>query len=223
MDPLVIHIHDRRAALAERLDLMGHAAAALGLIAAAADALPARTTAAAALVAVEIAAAAALAFAIRRELRARDQERPARISLLNLLASAVLLVQWYVELRAGGKGFSPDLLGAITAAVLAFLHPLIQRRRKERRALRIDAAGITVQLGRFRRFSAAWTDLRAVDAAPHALRFVTADGRERKVRLRMMTNGAEVAEAVASAAERMGVGRIHANPPLPERVGRPQA
>ena len=166
--------------------------------------LPARP----ALGVVELGVAAALVYAIRRELKAGDREKPAGISWLNLAAAAVLLVEWYVERRAGGKLFSPELLSAFTAGALAVLHPVIQRRRRDRRVLRIDDAGITIQTSRFRRFSAAWSELRAVDAAPDALRFVSAGGRERRVRLRMIINRAEVVDAVAAAAGRMGVARI---------------
>src|SRR5688500_14319440 len=147
MDPLIIPLDDRRVRMAERLDLVGHGAAALGLISAAMDGLPARTAGGTALVAVELAAAAALGLAIRRELRTRDEEGAAGIGWLNLAAAAVLLVQWYVELRGGGKWFSPELLGGIVAGALAFLHPVIQRRRRARRALRIDDAGITLSFG----------------------------------------------------------------------------
>jgi hypothetical protein len=215
MEPLVILLHDRRVAAAERLDLLGHGAAAAGLASAAFGALPARTPGGAALAAVEIAAALGLALAIRRELRARDEERPARVSWLNLAAAAVLGIQWYVERRAGGKLFSPELLSALVTAGLAFLHPLVQRRRRERRALRMDGAGISIQIGRLRRFTAAWSDLRAVDAAPAELRFVRADGREHRVSLRAITNRDEVAAAVATAAERMGIRRIETTAPPP--------
>lgn len=206
MDPLTIPLQDRRVRIAERLDLVGHGAAVVGLASAALGGLPARTAGGTALVAVELAAAAALAVAIRRELRARDDAAPAGISWLNLGAAAVLLVQWYVELRAGGKWFSPELLSGVVTGGLAFMHPVIQRRRQSRRMLRIDDAGITLQLGRFRRVSAAWSDLRALEATPDALRFVTADGREERASLRMIVNRAEVVAAVASASARHGVG-----------------
>jgi hypothetical protein len=208
MDPLIIPLDDRRVRTAERLDLVGHGAAALGLISAAMDGLPARTGGATALVAVELAAAAALVIAIRRELRTRDEDGAAGISWLNLVAAAVLLVQWYVELRGGGKWFSPELLGGIVAGALALLHPVIQRRRRARRALRIDDAGITLSFGRFRRFSAPWSHLRTANVDADGLHFVTTDGVEQRVSLRMIRNAAEVADAVRAAAERSGVGRI---------------
>jgi hypothetical protein len=214
METLVLPIHDRRVRLAERLDLVGHGTAALGLFAAAAGALPARTTGAALLVGVEVAAGAALAFAIRHELRARGDGGSARVSVLNLAAAAVLLVQWYVERRAGGKLFSPELLSAVTAAALAFLHPVIQRRRAARRALRVDDAGIDLRTGRLRRFRASWSELRSVDARPDALRFVRTDGSEHVVSLRMIDNAAEVAEAVARAARRIGGDRAPSAVPL---------
>lgn len=207
MDPLLIPLDDHRARLADRMDLVGHGTAALGLLSAAMGGLPARTASGAALVAVELAAAAALAFAILRELRPRDKAGLPRISWLNLLAAAVLLTQWYVELRGGGKAFSPVLVSGIVAGGLAFLHPVIQRRRQSRRMLRIDDTGITLALGPFRRISLAWGDLRAVDAAPAALHLFTADGREQRVRLRMLRNRDEVAGAVMEAAERRGIGR----------------
>ncbi len=203
MEPVIIPLQDRRVALANRMDLVGHGAAALGLITAAMDSLAARPV----LGPVELAAAAVLVLAIRRELTAGEPEKPARISLLNLAAAAVLLLEWGIERRAGGKLFSPELLSAIVAAGLAFLHPVIQRRRRERRSVTLDDAGITIRTSRFRRFFAAWADLRAVDAEPDALRFVTADGRARHVGLRMIANRAEVADAVAAAAARRGVGR----------------
>jgi hypothetical protein len=206
MDPLIIPLDDRHVRVAERLDLVGHAAAALGLASAAMAALPARSAGAAALVAVELAAAAALVLAIRRELRTRDDAAPAGIGWLNLAAAVVLLVQWYVERSAGGKLVSPELLGGVVAGALAFLHPVIQRRRQSRRLLRIDDAGITLRRGRLRRFHAPWSDLRAVDVAPDALRFVMAGGREQRVSLRMLGNRDAVAEAVVVAAERRGVG-----------------
>lgn len=207
MDPLIIPLDDRRARLAERMDLVGHGTAALGLLSAATGGLPARTEGGTALVAVQFAAAAALAVAIVRELRSRDEAELPRISWLNLIAAAVLLAPWYLELRDGGKAFSPALVSGIVAGGLAFLHPVIQRRRRSRYVMRIDDAGITLAWGRFRRISAAWGDLRAVDATPGALRLVMADGRERRVSLRMLANRDEVAAAVASAAERKGLGR----------------
>ncbi|HST60151.1 MAG TPA: hypothetical protein VLK84_15705 [Longimicrobium sp.] len=208
MDPLIIPLDDRRARLAERMDLVGHGTAALGLLSAAMGGLPARTEGATALVAVQLAAAAALAVAIVRELRSRDKAELPRISWLNLIAAAVLLFPWYMELRGGGKAFSPALVSGIVAGGLAFLHPVIQRRRRSRYVMRIDDAGLTLAWGPFRRISAAWGDLRAVEATPDALRLVMADGREQRVRLRMLGNRVEVASAVASAADQKGVERI---------------
>ena len=210
MDPLIIPLHDRRLLVAERMDLVGHGAAAFGLLTAGLDRLSAGGTA---FGVVELAGAAALGAAVVRELRAPPDERPARIGWLNLLAAAVLLGEWYVRWSGGGKLFSPTLLSAVVAAVLAFMHPVIQRRQRARRALRIDDGGITITRGRFRRFTARWGELRAVDVDEDALRFVDADGRERRVSLRMIGNRDEVARAVVDAAGRMGVGR------LPEHAG----
>jgi selenocysteine lyase/cysteine desulfurase len=205
MDPLIIPIRDRRAKLAERMDLLGHGSAVVGLLAAAMGGLPGDTPAQTALGAIELVAAAALVGAIVREVRGREAEdqEPARISWLKLAAAAVLFVEWYASWSAGGKLFSPSLLSGAVTFGLAFLHPLIQRRRHEKWSLRIDDDGIVLRSGRFRRAEARWSELRAVDATRDAVRLVTADGREQRISLRMATNRDDVAAAVREAAGRM--------------------
>ncbi|HEX2077636.1 MAG TPA: hypothetical protein VHG08_07995 [Longimicrobium sp.] len=205
MEPLIVPIHDRRRAFAERMDLFGHGVAALGLLTAALDALPAAGTASTVLAGVELVGAAALAGAIVREVRTRHGDAPARVSLLNLCAAAVLFVEWYARWSAGGKLVSPPLVSGITALALAFLHPVIRRRMREKWALRIDDEGISLRAGRFRRASARWAELRSLSAAPDAVRLVTADGREQRLGLRLARNRHEIAAAVAEAARNRGI------------------
>jgi hypothetical protein len=200
MEPLIIPIRDRRLKLVERMDLFGHGVAAFGLLTAAMDAGTGGTPAQTALVAVEFLGAAALAGAIVREVRGRDEHRPARISWLNLAAAAVLFVEWYAQWSAGGKLISPPLASGFTALALAFLHPLIQRRRREKWSLRVDDGGISLRTGRFRRAEARWSELCTVDSTRDAVRLVTADGREQRLSLRMATNRDEIAAAVTDAA-----------------------
>lgn len=211
MEPLVILLHDRREGIAGRLDLAGHAIAAMGLVAAAAGSLPARTPVDAVLAALELVAAAVLAMAIRRELSGGGSGE-ARVSWLNLAAAAVLLVQWGMERHAGGKLFSPELLSAMAAAAAAFLHPLARRRRAWRRRLVLDDRGIELRLSRFRGYRAEWSALCAVEATPETLRFVSRDGTERRIGLGMIVNRAEVVDAVAAVAGRAG---LAASPPRP--------
>jgi hypothetical protein len=200
MEPLIIPVRDRRVKIAERLDLFGHGVAAFALLTAAMDAAPGGTPAQRALAAVEFVGAAALAGAIVRELRRGEDERPARIGWLNVAAAAVLFVEWYARWSTGGKLFSPPLLGGFAALALAFLHPLVQRRRREKWSLRMDDAGISLRTGRFRRAEARWSELRTIDATRDAVRLVTADGREQRISLRLAENRDELAAAVTDAA-----------------------
>lgn len=202
MEPLIIPIRDRRLKIAERMDLFGHGVAAFGLLTAAMDAAPGGRPAQTALAAVELAGAAALAGAIVRELRTRatEADRPARISWLNLAAAGVLFVEWYARWSAGGKLVSPPLVSGFVALALAFLHPLIQRRRRDKWSLRIDGDGISLRAGRFRRAEARWTELRSVDATRDAVHLVKVDGREQRLSLRMAENRDEIAAAVTDAA-----------------------
>lgn len=206
MEPLIIPIRDRRVKFAQRMDLFGHGVAAIALLSAAMDTLPGSTAAQTALGAVELVGAAALAGAIVREVRGPDADRPAGISWLNLAAAAVLFVEWYARWSAGGKLVSPPLVSGIVALALAFLHPRVQRRIREKWSLRIDDDGILIRTGRFRRAAARWSELRAVDATRDAVRLVTADGREQRIRIRLAENGDEIAAAVAEAARRRAIG-----------------
>jgi hypothetical protein len=203
MEPLIIPLRDRRLKLAERMDLLGHGVAAFGLVTAAMRTLPGDTTAQTALAAVELIGAAALAGALVRELRTRHQERAAGISWLSLAAAGVLFVEWYAGWSAGGKLVSPALVSGIVTFALAFMHPIIQRRRDEKWSLRMDDDGISLRAGRFRRAAARWAELRSVDATRDAVRLVTADGREQRLSLRMADNRDEIAAAVRDAAGRM--------------------
>jgi hypothetical protein len=211
MEPLIIPIRDRRLKFAQRMDLFGHGVAAFGLLTAAMDTLPGSTAALTVLGAVELVGAAALAGAIMREVRGREADRPAGISWLNLAAAGVLFVEWYASWSAGGKLVSPPLVSGIVVLALAFLHPRVQRRIREKWSLRIDDNGIRIRTGRFRRAAARWSELRAVDVTRDAIRLVTADGREQRISIRLAENGEEIAAAVAKAARRRAI-------PAPARV-----
>jgi hypothetical protein len=200
MEPLIIPVRDRRLKVAERMDLFGHGVAAFGLLTAARHTMPGGTPAQTALAGVELIGAAALAGAIVRELRTRAEDRPAGISWLNLAAAGVLFVEWYARWSAGGKLVSPPLVSGIVALALAFLHPLAQRRRRDKWSLRIDDDGILLRAGRFRRAAAPWSELRGVDATRDTVRLVTADGREQRLSLRTIENRDEIAAAVTNAA-----------------------
>lgn len=200
MDPQIIPIRDRRLKLADRMDLLGHATAAIGLLTAAMDTLPGASTAQTALGAVELVGGAVLAGVLVREMRQRGEAHGGRVSWLNLAAAGVLLVEWYAGWSAGGKLVSPPLAAGVVTLALAFLHPLVQRRRREKWSLRLDDDGITLRSGRFRRATARWSDLRSVDATRDAVYLRTADGREQRFSLRLAENADEIAAAVADAA-----------------------
>lgn len=200
MDPLIIPIRDRRLKLADRMDLFAHGTAAFGLLTAAMDTLPGATAAQMALGAVELVVGAALAGIIVREARQRSGARHGRVSWLNLAAAGVLFVEWYARWSAGGKLVSPALVTGVATLALAFLHPLVQRRRREKWSLRLDDDGIVLRSGRFRRAAARWSELRSVDATRDAVLLRTADGREQRFSLRLAENRDEIAAAVADAA-----------------------
>lgn len=203
MEPRTIYLDDRRVRLANRMDLLGHATAAFGLFVSAAGLLPVHGAGETALVAIEFVSALALSVAVIRELRSGDADESG-ISWINLFACIVLLVDWWIAWRAGGKLLSPTLLSAVVAAGLTVAQPAVQRRQRERRMLRIDDDQVELRTGRFRRLNAPWRELRAVTVDGRTLRFRMADG-ERAVSLAAVRNRDDVVDALRAAARARGI------------------
>lgn len=209
MNEQIIPLNDQARQVAGWAELAGHMTAALGVFAAAAGELPIRTPGAALLVAAECAAGAALATVIAREARQRVRggERPTHGgNRVSLFAGAVLLLDWYLGVRAGGKIISPSLI----AAGIAFLQPRLDALGQRRRALRLNDDGLDVRLGRFRRVHARWRDVVRVESSGADLRVLLADGGVRTISLRRVLNRDQVMRAAEEA------GRLHARGALPD-------
>lgn len=207
MNEQIIPIQDRAQSVAGAAEQVGHMAAAVGVLGAAASQLPLRTPGEALLFAAECTAGAALAVVIVREARQRfrkgGEERAHGRNWVSLFAGAVLLLDWYLGVRGGGKLVSPSLI----AAGIAFLQPRLDARARRHRALRITRDGLDLRLGRLRRLHARWRDVLRVEESGRELRLVLTDGGVRRISLRRVINREQVVQAALEA------GREHACAP----------
>jgi hypothetical protein len=207
MEPVTIHLRDRRLLAANANDLLGHGVAAFGVLGAVSGSFPPRTPADTILAAAQGVAGIALLVAIVREvweIRAKV-DRDHGISWVNLFAAVVLTAGLVQRYQTTGRFSRPVALTAILAAVLAFFGPRIKRRQARNRSVRLDDDGIHFRLGPFRRFSARWDDIAALHRDGSTLRVDLNDGRTRSVRLRLVSNRDEVFAALAEHAAPRGI------------------
>jgi hypothetical protein len=204
----IIRLDDRRAMAANVSDLGTNAIAAFGVLSAASGALPVTTASGAIIAAAEAVAGIALLLAIvgeLREMRAGVDDDVGRISWVTLFAAVVLIAECVQSYHDRGRVPRPAAVSAVATLVLAFFTPRLKRRRAERQVLRLDAEGMFIRPGKFRRFSAAWTEIAAIRRDGSALHIHLSDGRTHTLRLRTIRNRDEVFAALTDAAAERGI------------------
>jgi hypothetical protein len=223
MEAVTILLEDRRAELAQRVEAVTQAGAAVSLVTAGLAGLSAPDVEGTVLAALELLAAALLVGAVARELRPgrRSAEegtaRAPRIGWVSLFAAAALFAETYHRVYAGGKFPRPTFLMGLVALLLALLHPWIARRRAGMRFFRADGAGIELRTSRLRGFRLAWDEVAAVARDGDALLVRTRTGAVRRVGLRRYRNGEALAAALLEAASARaipGAAPVHPGPPL---------
>jgi len=203
-----IRLNDRRVMAANMSDLGGNAIAAVAVLAAVSGALPVTTVAGAIIAAAEVVACVALLVAIvgeLREMRAGVDHDVGRISWVTLFAVVVLIAECAQSYHEKGRVPRPALVSAAATLLLAFIVPRLKRRRGEHHVLRLDADGMYIRPGKFRRISAAWTEIAAIRREGTALHVDLRDGRTRTLRLRTIRNRDEVFAALCDAAAEHGI------------------
>jgi hypothetical protein len=213
-----IRLHDRRVMAANASDLGANAIAAFGVLAAITGALPVTTVAGAVIAAAEAVAGVALLVAIGgelRQMRAGVDHDTGRISWVTLFAALVLIAECVQSYYEKGRVPRPAALTAAATLVLAIFQPRLKRRRAEWHVLRLDAAGMLIRTGKFRRLSATWDEIAAIRRDGTTLRVELRDGRTRTLRLRTIRNRDELFAALSEAAAQRGIPAAAAPAPLP--------
>jgi hypothetical protein len=223
VEAVTIPLEDRRAELAQRMEAVTQALAAVSLVSAGLGALPAPDTEGTLLAGFKLLAAAVLVGAIVWELRAsrggaeKGPARAPRIGWVNLFAAAALFAETYHRVYADGKFPRPTFLMGVIALLLALLHPWIARRRAGMRFFRADDAGIELRTSRLRGFRLAWDEVAGVERDGDTLLVRTRAGAVRRIGLRRYRNGEALAAALLEAAAVRaipGAGPVLPAPPL---------
>ena len=202
MQPVVVHLQDRRLEMASRVEAIQQGAAAVVLIAAGQERMGSVTSGARVIPGAMIATGALLLWAAFRELRGRVPWHP---GFLNLAAGIALLTEWGVSVADGGRTFRASLVMGLLSLGLGAFHHRIQAGRRNRRTLRLDADGLSFRLNPVRRFRVRWADLAAVSVVPDEIILRRHTGRPHRIPLRRLENAREVAEAVLAGSRAAGV------------------
>jgi hypothetical protein len=125
------------------------------------------------------------------------------VDWVDVLVASVLAVEalehWHTHHHIQG----PTILLALVTLGLGLFHGRLAARTAHRRSLQIGATGIQINRRFFRRFSASWQDLESIDVDERWARLVARGGRERRIDLKDLANGAEVRQALVAARERI--------------------
>ena len=202
MEPIVVYLEDRRLKLINRTEAVQQGAAAVVLIAAGYERFSSPGEPRHVLGLGLLVAGALLFLAAVRELRGRRMQHP---GLLNLAAGIALLTEWAVTYAENGRIVRPSLVMGVISLGLWLFHRPLERGRRTRRTLRMDAEGVSFWLNPFRRFRVRWAELSSISIESTEIRFARSVGRQHRIPLGRLENAGEVIAAVASACRAAGV------------------
>jgi hypothetical protein len=213
MEETVIRLKDRRLVLLNVQEWVGQGAAALALLSTGMARLRHASGALSWLPVADVAVAAVLLAAIVREVKAtrgarghpHDAAHRGGPGWVSLLGGVACFLDWGAHLSTGGKALSPTLLTGIVNVWQGLMQPRLERRRHERRFVRLDGVGIDARLSRVRHFQAPWSGIASITRDGGRLLITARDGRACKVTARRYENFGEVADAVVGHASAHGV------------------
>ena len=118
------------------------------------------------------------------------------VDWVDLLIGAMLGVEVWAHWYETGHIKRPMAVMAVGIFVVGLLHGTIAARAGRRQALKIDDAGLAVSGRPFRKFTATWDELAAVEIEPKRARLVRKDGKVRTFNFADLRNAADVREAL---------------------------
>lgn len=158
---------------------------------------------------VGLLAAVAVAVAFARELwmllSGRRHGEEGWLEWTDLLVGGMLILGVLHGWSERGKLFRPDLLMGAVLLIKSVLQPWAKRRFGARSVLRMDAAGLRVQITRFRGFGFEWAELASARVDEKAVVFTTHAGRVHRLRLPRYGNRDEIRSALRARLAAAGL------------------
>lgn len=201
----VVFLDDVRLERHELFDRLQLAVAAMALVMASVERLRQPAAKDLLLAVLQLAVSLLVIGSVLAWVRTRHAPSAAKIGWLDLLAGAMLLVEWADRYRGDGKVVTPVLCQAVVFLLLGAFQRRIANRRAHSRWVRIDDTGIRVRRSAIRRAALAWDEIAAVDREPEAIRITRWDGSVWRLPLRRYRNGDDAARLVVEAAASRGL------------------
>lgn len=128
---------------------------------------------------------------------------PHGIDWIDVMVAAVLVFEVVEHWLVHHHLQRPTVLVAAVTLGLGLFHGRLDARAARRRVLRIDDTGIRVSRRLFRGFFVPWADMESIELGDRWARIIARGGRERRIDLLDLRNGAEIREALSAARERL--------------------
>jgi hypothetical protein len=208
-EEIVIHLHDRAARMAGRIQLMQDVASVIALVPPALVRVHSTDILEKGFAILEFLAVAVLGATTVKELRDREHD-VAGVAWANIVIGIILIIENTLRVHEGQhKVFSPTLLTGISSIVLGLIDGKLKQRKKGHRNIRITDTNLHVRLGKFRKFNLAWSDVTGIEEGGKYLTIHVRDGRNCRIRLNRYDNGAEVRTAITGAAQKHAIALTH--------------
>jgi hypothetical protein len=132
------------------------------------------------------------------------------VDWLDLVLAALFAVEALVHRQETGHLPRPAILMAALMLVLGLFHGRLMRLSERHLSLRVDDDGVQIGGRFFRRFTATWHEITAMEMDASRARLMLKSGRTRRVDLTDLSNAADVQAALAEARRRWRAARDEA-------------
>lgn len=124
------------------------------------------------------------------------------VDWLDIALAAMFAVEALVRQNETGHLPRPTVLLAAIMLLLGLFHGPLMRFSERRRSLSLDDEGLRIGGRFFRRFTAGWREITAIEIDEHHARVMLKSGRSHRLNLTDLSNAAEVHAALTDARRR---------------------
>jgi hypothetical protein len=193
MDKLTIHLQTKRRRTAQRISMLQHGAAALLLFIGGFSKISAGESDEFVIASLELLAGAAVLVSMFFELRKSNEHGHSSIKWLDIFAGVMLVVEGVSKLHAGPKHY-PIAIADFLAAIATIMVGIFHHRITQATRITLDDEGVAARTSPVRKFRLSWSEVQSIEIDDAAIRFLTKNGEQQRVKLNNLTNGQDVQE-----------------------------